>query len=271
MHVASGPRDFVDRPSGRYLRLGSLVYWCFDLDLWGVSASGVPSAEDVARFVEVLELEATRISDPPYASLVDFRRITYVEPAAFTAWARHLEQRRQQRGRVRREVVVRPTDGLVASVLAGYAEVLSPVHPVSVEVDPLRALHALGRTDASVVLDAIETIGPASSHQRALDRLRENLVPPWEVHTLDGAARALGVSSRNLQRQLQNVGTTFQAEFLQARLRFAERKLEDADEKVGAIALDAGFATQAHFTKAFTQSAGLSPAAWRAAHRKARS
>ena len=81
--------------------------------------------------------------------------------------------------------------------------------------------------------------------------------------SLDGVATTLGVSVRTLQRQLQAAGTSYDAEVQMARVRLAQRLLTARDAKLGAVALEAGFATQAHFNAVFRRLTGETPGAWR--------
>lgn len=54
---------------------------------------------------------------------------------------------------------------------------------------------------------------------------------------------------------------------MKARMRRVEQMLTDPDLPLPQIAVAAGFADQAHFTRAFRRFSGLTPAAWRRAHR----
>lgn len=54
---------------------------------------------------------------------------------------------------------------------------------------------------------------------------------------------------------------------MKARMRRVEEMLTDADLPLTEIAVAAGFADQAHFTRVFRRFRGLTPAAWRRTHR----
>lgn len=47
------------------------------------------------------------------------------------------------------------------------------------------------------------------------------------------------------------------------RIERAERRLRESGSSLAEVALDCGFADQAHFTRAFAKHAGLPPGAWR--------
>ena len=54
---------------------------------------------------------------------------------------------------------------------------------------------------------------------------------------------------------------------LQARISKAKQLLLETDRPLAQIAIDVGFADQAHFTRTFRREAGESPGAWQRARR----
>ena len=81
-------------------------------------------------------------------------------------------------------------------------------------------------------------------------------------------ARAAGVHSHHAMTLFRRTcGTTIHAYLTRLRLAHAQRRLLSSDEAVLAIALDAGFGSQARFYVAFTEAYGTTPAAFRRAHR----
>jgi transcriptional regulator GlxA family with amidase domain len=54
---------------------------------------------------------------------------------------------------------------------------------------------------------------------------------------------------------------------MRARMRKVEHLLADPGLPLPQVAVAAGFADQAHFTRTFRRFCGLTPAAWRRAHR----
>lgn len=261
MRRVSSAEELFDAPEGAYLGLRSVVYGCWDRGLWFVTTSGSPEEADVRAFIQALEIEVRR-DLPAYASLVDFRRMTSVSLAAFTAWVSFAERHREAQRRMLGEVVLRPATGIVASILAGYGAVVRPLHPFWVETEPAAALARLGRPDATGVLAAIDAIHEAE-HGGVVERLRAALAA-GDVETVEAAARTLNLSSRSLQRGLQGAGTTFQRELVLARVRQAERLLEETDEKLASVAAAVGFSSQAHLTRAFVEVNRVTPSAYRA-------
>jgi AraC family transcriptional regulator len=53
------------------------------------------------------------------------------------------------------------------------------------------------------------------------------------------------------------------------RIQYAQSRMLATDDPLAAIALDCGFSDQAHLTRSFKQLVGVTPGAWRRAHRAA--
>jgi AraC-like DNA-binding protein len=84
---------------------------------------------------------------------------------------------------------------------------------------------------------------------------------------IEGAACALGISVRTLQRRLMRLGSNFDGLMQRGRLEMAESLLRDTGARVLDIALDLGYSDHAHFSRAFRRWTGLSPRAYRRANR----
>jgi AraC-like DNA-binding protein len=103
-----------------------------------------------------------------------------------------------------------------------------------------------GRALAISVQRVIATLVPAEGHLR-----------------ISGAAAALGLSVRTLQRRLAQEGLRFE-ELLQAdRLAKATRLLDTTSATVLEIALALGYSDHAHFTRAFRRWQGIPPLSYR--------
>lgn len=85
-------------------------------------------------------------------------------------------------------------------------------------------------------------------------------VRPWPIAQ---AAAALGMSSRQMQRQLRLGGASYSGILRDARVRRAARAMLDTSASLAEIGYAAGFADQAHFTREFRRILGASPADWR--------
>jgi AraC-like DNA-binding protein len=77
--------------------------------------------------------------------------------------------------------------------------------------------------------------------------------------SLDGAARALDVSVRTLQRALSREGTDFRSLVNAVRARRAKELLRGTRTSVTEISAELGYSTPANFARAFRKAAGLAP------------
>lgn len=81
-------------------------------------------------------------------------------------------------------------------------------------------------------------------------------------------ARQVGVSLRTLQRRLRLLGTSYQREAADARLRVAKQLMRDTSHSIKWIALESGCASLQHFSTFFRDHVGVSPSQWRTGERE---
>lgn len=102
------------------------------------------------------------------------------------------------------------------------------------------------------------------------ERVRRQLVLQDDRYPgLETVAARLNVSTRTLRRRLQDQGLRFIDLVHTARRRDAFSLLTRPTLEVAQIAQMLGYADPANFTRAFRQWTGLTPSAWREAHRPA--
>jgi transcriptional regulator GlxA family with amidase domain len=98
--------------------------------------------------------------------------------------------------------------------------------------------------------------------RRALLLMEQNLTRPIGVSAV---AEELGVSVRQLERLcLEHVGMGPASLYRRLRMRYANWLIENTDRSVTEIAIEAGFADCAHFSRRFKDIYGLSPSSRRA-------
>ena len=259
--------SFFAAPSGRYLATEGMLYWCHSPRLWGITAWGTLSAGSASALSHWID-EEHRHPHPTYVTAVDLRRVTGVDPDAFLRWQQwYAGNRERQRVRVERAAIVRPARGIPAMLVAGIPAVLGPQIPWTVVdglADALTWLDVPASLTVAAALDG--AYDDVTAQPAALDALRAALDRTLRDPSVDALAASLAMSRRSLQRVLQAAGTSFAAEVQAARLRHAQRILLGGERKLGAVALEAGFATQAHFSTVFRRLVGEPPSAWIARH-----
>ena len=101
---------------------------------------------------------------------------------------------------------------------------------------------------------------------RALALLHEPGTHRW---TADKLAREVGASRSAFAERFRTVmGEPPMRYLAQRRLQFAAQKLEESRDAIRAIALDAGYESEAAFSRAFKRAFGRPPAVWRREQRK---
>jgi AraC family transcriptional regulator len=128
----------------------------------------------------------------------------------------------------------------------------------------------------SLALDLVATLLRACLRERGprpprwLDDVRARLHDaPAEPVTLSQLSRLAGVHPVSLVRAFRrHTGTTPGAYVRRLRLEVAARALVETDAPIAEIALAAGFASQAHFTRMFALRHGVPPGAYRRQRRR---
>jgi len=248
-----------------------LAFWSLDGALNGMATWGPQDAVTTRTLAAAID-HVLRPEVSPRDGLLDLRRVTFIEPAAFTLFEAHLRDRRAAYGRVlRRQVVLRP-GGLVGAATAGFFALLPSAWEVGVFEDAGEALAWLGRPDALPILGVLDAAAERDDRMPTtalLGRWLEGKLDRPGV-SLASAARALATSVRSLQRKLEGESTSFQRELMRARLLAARLRLVESDDKLEVVARRSGFATSQHFSVAFRRHFGLPPSTFRAQHRSPR-
>jgi len=136
----------------------------------------------------------------------------------------------------------------------------------------------------SLSIDAVDKHLPGSHPQLAeladqvmieyLAKLDQNHMPqkvkaviidqlPSGNVTNENVARALYMSSRKLQRQLQSAGTTFNTILNETRQDLAQKYLGNQDTSITEIAFLLGFSESSAFSRAFKRWMGVTPSEFR--------
>jgi len=166
---------------------------------------------------------------------------------------------------------IRVQIGVVSSTvagvtLAGILPVLGETHDFRVMNDAKAAFEALSPEGARLFEQVEAAVREAQAVPAELRALRDLLRARKGDVGLDDAARAIGSSSRSLQRTLQQQGTSFRDEVRDARFALASELLVQSDDKVSVIAMRLGLSETA-LTQLVKDKTGRTPAELR---RKAR-
>jgi AraC family transcriptional regulator len=111
---------------------------------------------------------------------------------------------------------------------------------------------------------------PTTSRRLGLSRRQLTQVTEFMQDNLSRSIRLAelaslaGLSASQFGRAFKvSTGLTPHKWHLAARIEYAKRMLEDRQNSLVDVALEAGFCEQSHFTRAFTAANGISPNAWR--------
>ena len=163
---------------------------------------------------------------------------------------------------VQRLALVR-ADGVAGAVTSGFFGVTTPTSPTEIFEDRALAAAWLGVPDAAAALAELAAIEVRLTGDPLLRDLQVALEAKLDRVALPVAAKALGMSERSLQRRLGDLGTTFQSELTEARVRVAKRRLTETDASLTEIAAMVGCASLASFSGLFRRVTGESPSRWR--------
>jgi AraC family transcriptional regulator len=187
-----------------------------------------------------------------------------------------------------RVVVVQPDragDELLAPMRALFDEVHLLRHP-NVVAHARRVARELERRDAltAVAVDALSVSmlaeatrlrwrdGNGNTIPRWLSTARDMLHDEWRRGlTVQRIARAAGVHPAHFARMFRRYYHSSVGSYVRGlRLEWAVRELERDDRPVSAIAAEAGFSDQSHFTRECARRYGFTPAAHRRRRRQHR-
>lgn len=262
MRKAPTVASFVADPVDHYVIAGKTVVWCKSPKLGGGLAWGRANADETRETTRAFEGLFGPKLDAMVDVVLDARFIEAVDPEALAALVKWLaDQREAITKRVRMQIGVIP-DGILGVTLAGILPAIGKrFHPVEIERDALTALRMLTTEDeAREVSETLEAaLAEAMGTSSTLRRLRALARERCKDLVLEDAARALGLSTRTLQRTLRAEKSSFQDELKAARLERAKELVETTDEKVVTIAARIGV-SETTLTELFRDRFGTTPA-----------
>lgn len=261
--LPAASRDaYIHNPVGTYFTGPCYFCWCAHEGLYGASIWGEPSLSDMRAFVELLAVEQ-RATAQPHRTIVDFRHLGAVGADSFDLVANFLlESAPRLATLLTRQWLVRP-QGMMGQLIAYHYGLLGLPYEVRVVTDPAEAFAEAAPEQPALAAEINQLEALARTGSSLLLALRRYLAEAPADTDLATSARALGVSTRTLQRQLRALGTSFVRELRRARLERAKALLLGTDLKLTSVALEAGFPSVQQLCVAFRDSEGCSPGRFR--------
>jgi AraC-like DNA-binding protein len=256
-------KAFFGEPERRYVVFRSFAYWQAERRAFGTMIWGRPDEQDVEHMCAAHEVGANPLF-AGHTSLVDIRALEAVDKLAFERLLAYLVRRRDDWSpNVARQAVLH-RGGVAQATVAGMFQFLKPGHPVAF-FDDARAAHEwIGALDVSAELEALrDKLLGVPDIVRRVRAAFENLPRA----TTKDIARALGTSTRTLQRHLMASGSSLRAERQQHLLRASARLLEGTELDLSAIAAEVGASSSSHLVALYRAHHGTTPAAYRARKR----
>jgi len=266
MDVVRDLQALLAAPLDRAVVAPRSVLWCAAPDLAGARHVGALDEREARALVDALacvrhpamalrtcllwDVSAVeRASGEAILALVDALRDAL--PAVSPRIARHA-------------IVV--GDGFAGVLLAGAVPSLAPTHPVRIFREHAAAWAYLAHPLAAVAHRVANDLADATCGPSPLiARLRAQLARQLDGATLGECARALGVSTRTLQRELLRCRTTFSDELRGLRIATAEELLELGDLKIEAIASRVGYRTASRLSATLVRERRATASTLRAA------
>jgi AraC-like DNA-binding protein len=266
MKLAATVQDFWKNPIGRCAAGNRFLFFCVKPNLWGYTLWGDVDAAVVRDMVDMVASELDH-DVPLHGSFIDLRGVTLVDPSAYPALVDFIGKHGARLSAlIEKMAIVRPK-GIVGAIAEGISTQITFPHPLSIVESTDAALRFLGVEDAALAeeLDGLRArvdVAPLLRSVRAFIEAHGCRV------RLPQAAKALGLSPRTLQRNLSELGTSFQYEVNSAQITQAQKLLLETDAKLSTIAIEVGCPSLQHFSTLFRRMTGETPSVWRKERRR---
>lgn len=252
---------FLGAPVGRYTVMDSSFVWCASPVLCGVFLWGEQTEVETSSILRIFDQCPPHMASS-FDMVLDSRGVEDVRPAALELLFSWLVSRRSELVRRLRTQANVIREGPIGLLLTGLLPVAQWPPPYRLHYEPTDAFRSIvgdGGTDLCTELEAIALRVRGVS--RELRIVRELIARRLDI-SIDEVSRALGMSSRSLQRLLRRDGTSFHNEVVSARFLLAQALLRSSEDKLAAISLRVGISERS-LTQLFRSRTGLSPAQWR--------
>ena len=226
----------------------------------GVQAFDYRGAHEISRPGQVVVLHPDEIHDGYAATDAGFGyRQLYVEPALISEAVRVLRGHACALPFVRTPVVMNPT--LSSAITGAFNEGCEPLAVDSLVVHLAAGLLEADPSCTAVPLPRHLDVAALRRARAFLDAAKTRVVRSAELEAVTGLTRY------DLARQFRLLYGTSPYRYLLMRRRAVAREQIARRRPLSEVALEAGFADQAHFSRLFKAAFGLTPARYRALRR----
>jgi AraC-like DNA-binding protein len=254
--------EFVASPFGRYVSEEGWLMWCGSPSLMGSAHWGIVDDAAVQTYLQAFDAAFHPDCKPPLDVITDGELVDRWSDEGFSRmveFGREWIPRWNEMVRCH-AVVVAP--GLAGILMAGAYPLLKPRYRYEFVTTIDRAFMALRRDLDRHILDEVKRV-VEEQRDPLLHGLRRYLSARLGAGTLEEAALKLEVSTRTLQRALQQRDTSFREELEEARVAAARRLLLDTDWPLEQIAREVGCASASHLVRVYRRFTGETPGALR--------
>jgi AraC-like DNA-binding protein len=261
---------FLAAPLQRYFIGQGYLVWCAGPTLQGSCHWGRLGRAELLELTRFLTWRPTEVGlDERFDMISDCARVVAVEPEAYQLVSERFPALLPNLAPVVRRLAFVHGGGFLGAVMAGVFPMAYGETNWQAFEDARAAFEWIGTPAAKAAFaEVAELIAHASSTPRIVDEVRRHLRACRGASTLVECARALGRSSRSLQRDLADSGVGFRAEVQRARIEAARQLLIESDLKLEAIAESVGFTSLPPFSRAFRQLVGTPPGEFREQQRR---
>lgn len=259
---AMGVDDFHRAPDDRFVGArNGLVFR--RPGLLGVMVWGTIDAQTVLELARIASFPESSPGQAEAPALLDLRFVDGFDPRMFGVRAELLAANRTLISRfVTRIAVVHPS-GVIGATAIGMRAVSPPPCPEQFFEDAPEAMRWLDREAEIPLIDELDALRRQQLLVTPLLRRLRKLLRERPRPSLAQAARALGVSTRSLQRKLADAGSTYQEELAVATVHAGQALLLKRGASVTSVAMDLGCASPQHFSTMFRKVVGETPLGWR--------
>lgn len=262
-------KQFRAAPMGRCLITASFAMWCYAPDLQGGMIWGTLDTRTIREWFEAGRCVEHRSITTPRCALTDLTGLERADIEAmvgFAAAARGLNST-WWRG-LERQAMILP-EGLDGVMVAGALTMTRVQHEVRVVHDAADAFAFVDHPGVAIAhAAASQLIAAYRGSPAVLARLRTQLARNLNASTIESSAVALHMSTRTLQRELQQLRTSFSEQLRLVRIATAERLLVHSDLKIQTIATQVGLGTASRMSATLRRDRKMTASELRAALRQ---